>query len=459
MKKILLFICLVVPQIFMAQTIPVVRSDNGIVANASTFAGWPAHTNNQVLVGNGTIFAPQNQSILQAGVNYWTLTGSDLYRNSKISVNQTSPPTQAVDVAGALQLRFATTTIDATNSWLHLGGFNTLSASNGGSAIGPLTGFNAAIGRATRTLIIQGASDGLGDGISFVTGSTPAERMSIGLNGSILFNTLSGTGDRIPYLNSSGQLLRGTFDPANLFSGSGTANQMAYFNGGMSITSGANAVFNGTNMSLGGIATPTQRLDVSGALQLRFANTTPDATNGWLHIGGLQSLGAASAGSVIGPLSTGGFRAIRTLVLQGASDGLGEGISFVTGATPTERMNIGLNGSILFNTLSGTGDRIPYLNSSGQLLRGTIDPANVLQSVSVNARLTGNGTAGSPLDLASQSATTGQYLRWNGSAWVPATLTPQSLTDAAAVNNTIFYSTDRSKLCYKDPGGTVNELY
>ncbi len=57
------------------------------------------------------------------------------------------------------------------------------------------------------------------------------------------------------------------------------------------------------------------------------------------------------------------------------------------------------------------------------------------------------------------TATTGQYLKWDGSSWVPATLSPQSFTDAAAANNTIFYSTDRSKLCYKDPGGTVNELY
>lgn len=40
-------------------------------------------------------------------------------------------------------------------------------------------------------------------------------------------------------------------------------------------------------------------------------------------------------------------------------------------------------------------------------------------TVSTTARLTGNGTSGSPLDLAQQSATTGQALRWSGSAWVP----------------------------------------
>ena len=37
--------------------------------------------------------------------------------------------------------------------------------------------------------------------------------------------------------------------------------------------------------------------------------------------------------------------------------------------------------------------------------------------------------------------------------------TPVSYTNAAAPNNTIFYSTTDSKLSYKDPGGTVHSLY
>ena len=42
------------------------------------------------------------------------------------------------------------------------------------------------------------------------------------------------------------------------------------------------------------------------------------------------------------------------------------------------------------------------------------------QVVEKAARLTGDGTSGSPLDLAQQSATSGQVLKWNGSAWAPA---------------------------------------
>lgn len=33
------------------------------------------------------------------------------------------------------------------------------------------------------------------------------------------------------------------------------------------------------------------------------------------------------------------------------------------------------------------------------------------------------------------------------------------ISDASATNNCIYYSTTQSKLCYKDPGGTVNPLY
>jgi Chaperone of endosialidase len=45
------------------------------------------------------------------------------------------------------------------------------------------------------------------------------------------------------------------------------------------------------------------------------------------------------------------------------------------------------------------------------------------QSAAVNATLAGNGTTGSPLGIAQQGATNGQVLRWNGTAWAPATNT------------------------------------
>jgi len=46
--------------------------------------------------------------------------------------------------------------------------------------------------------------------------------------------------------------------------------------------------------------------------------------------------------------------------------------------------------------------------------------AAMITSVSTNATLSGNGTVGDPLGIAQQSATSGQVLKWNGLAWLPA---------------------------------------
>jgi len=42
------------------------------------------------------------------------------------------------------------------------------------------------------------------------------------------------------------------------------------------------------------------------------------------------------------------------------------------------------------------------------------------QTAQTGSALTGNGTAGSPLNIAQQGATNGQVLKWNGTAWLPA---------------------------------------
>jgi hypothetical protein len=46
-----------------------------------------------------------------------------------------------------------------------------------------------------------------------------------------------------------------------------------------------------------------------------------------------------------------------------------------------------------------------------------------------------------------------------GAIKADGSILPASLTNAAATNNSIFYSTTNSKLAYKDSGGTVNNLY
>ncbi len=53
--------------------------------------------------------------------------------------------------------------------------------------------------------------------------------------------------------------------------------------------------------------------------------------------------------------------------------------------------------------------------------------------VNTTTRLTGNGTSGSPLDIARNGATSGQVLSWNGSSWAPADAATGS-GDITAVN-------------------------
>ena len=44
-------------------------------------------------------------------------------------------------------------------------------------------------------------------------------------------------------------------------------------------------------------------------------------------------------------------------------------------------------------------------------------------------------------------------------ARVDGSIEPVSLADADAVNNSIYFSTDQSKLVFKDSGGVVNDLH
>lgn len=66
----------------------------------------------------------------------------------------------------------------------------------------------------------------------------------------------------------------------------------------------------------------------------------------------------------------------------------------------------------LFGASSATTGQIPRSDGAG-----SID----WQSLATHTTISGNGTSGSPLAIAQQGATSGQVLKWNGSAWVPGT--------------------------------------
>jgi hypothetical protein len=71
------------------------------------------------------------------------------------------------------------------------------------------------------------------------------------------------------------------------------------------------------------------------------------------------------------------------------------------------------------------------------------------QTVNTNATLSGNGTAGTPLQLAQQGATNGQALIWNGTTWLPGT---PSVTTTNGITN---YTTGSTGVGL---GGTLNRI-
>jgi hypothetical protein len=79
--------------------------------------------------------------------------------------------------------------------------------------------------------------------------------------------------------------------------------------------------------------------------------------------------------------------------------------------------------SVVGTTITNTApDQTVALTPSGLVsISGTYPSFTVGASITNSARLTGAGTAGSPLDFAQNGATNGQVYKWNGSVWAPGT--------------------------------------
>ena len=84
-----------------------------------------------------------------------------------------------------------------------------------------------------------------------------------------------------------------------------------------------------------------------------------------------------------------------------------------TGSDSPYKLNSSTGTDVLFRastnvTLSRSGDTLDIAASGG------------ISTVNTDATLSGDGSSGTPLKIAQQSATSGQVLKWNGTTWAPA---------------------------------------
>jgi hypothetical protein len=101
--------------------------------------------------------------------------------------------------------------------------------------------------------------------------------------------------------------------------------------------------------------------------------------------------------------------------IMSISSGTGDTVNVMVGATSGTNGERGLVGK------PSAGDEAKFWRADGTWSNPSTGGDNWgTQVVQVTARILGNGTGGSPLDIAQQGATSGQVLKWNGSTWAPA---------------------------------------
>ncbi len=165
----------------------------------------------------------------------------------------------------------------------------------------------------------------------------------------------------------------------------------------------------------------SQLLSVPYALYADVSKTTTITTNATLTGAGTTAspLGIAQQGATTGQvLQWNGSNWLPATIIT--TDTWGSQVAITTSrltgdGTAGNPLDIAQQGATIGQALVWNGTTWAPGTISGSDNWGT-------QVAITNLTLSGNGTAGSPLGLASQSATLGQVLGWNGSAWAPITL-------------------------------------
>lgn len=138
------------------------------------------------------------------------------------------------------------------------------------------------------------------------------------------------------------------------------------------------------------------------------------------------------------------------------------GAGDVSGTFPTLTVD-GLQGTAVSATTPTTGQVLKFNGTvwaPGSDIGGGSGDDWGVQVVETTARLSGDGTTGNELDIAQQGATTGQVLKWDGSAWTPDDDTDTQLSQEQVedyAGGMVSGNTETGiTVTYDDSGGKMN---
>ncbi len=285
----------------------------------------------------------------------WTVTGSDIYRNSRVRIGSAVAPAYVLDVTGSAQVSSSMTV-----------------TGNGLSGASPV--FQVVGG--TMTVLANG-NVGIGT-------TTPGYRMDVVGNARI--SGLGGGGTQMVVADNTGilsaQAIPGGGSPV---SGSGSASRLAFWTSGSAISYNANFYWDDSNARLGiGTTSPSQKLHVAG-----------DAVvNGGMQFG-------ANSAYINGYDTVNPF--IELMVGDtGSGNTYGHGLILRRARTGTGATNWGNIGMINDTTLGigtlnaiGTSNNILAIDSSGYVGIGTTSPdyrLDVSGDINLTGQLRQNGT-------------------------------------------------------------------
>jgi len=431
---------------------------NGIVTIASTEVDGSTSNELQTYAHSGTT---SYTNTLSSGGGSFTLQASGIVSISNSSGTVTIGATE-VDGSTSNELQTIANTSDATS--------HTATLSNSGGSLQLVEGSGITLTTSGTGLngIVTIASTATGNTDLAFSGTSSPVTLTSSTGTDVTFTqggivTLSASSGNITI--SATETDGSTSNELQTYAHSGTTSYTnTLSNGGGSFTLQASGIVSISNSS-GTVTISATETDGSTSNELQTLASTSDATSHTVTLsnsgGSLQLVEGTNITLTTSGTGLNGIVTIASTAAGGTNFASTRGyVEGVTGTTvdldaldgktkdvdgtnlsfdiPSNLDNFKVYKNGILLTRTGTGTTRDYsADASANSITLTASLATtdrvIVQAITgsavdlfTSARFSGAGTSGSPLELAQQSATTGQVLAWSGSAWAPANAVPQS---------------------------------